>query len=1167
MIKILAISITIALTCLLTIGYPAFAQEPPNKEGAGLSPTRNDSNISQLLLDSIGQRSEAETTPDPRGGDSVSKDSAQGTTTRDSGKDGKTVANDPTASESTDAGVAGPIGSLVRFDSSGNVQVYIHLNSTKEMLMQQIRDAVAKVDLEAPEHLLMQAWLGPDELTKVAALDGVKRITPPDYGSVTRGSKTTTGDEFHRANLVRTFSSLSGKGVRVGVISDGADAWTSARASGDLPATIQINTDMRGDGDEGTALMEVVYDMAPNAKLAFAGPQTSVEMTRAILWLANDAFAGEGADIILVALLFRFQPYFEDGIVAQAAADAVAGGAVYVSSAGNWAQQHYDGEFVDGGDGFHAFDGSSDISMRIRTPNRVVVNLQWNDEFGASSNDYDLYLCRAGMRPTEFNRFNGFCSGSVNVQDGDDDPQETAALNGWGEVDVYIKKESGQGRRLKFFAIAIDFHGEQFAAVRTVEYGVKEGGIYGPDAVPGVLAVGAVHVSNQGGEEVEDYSQQGPSRIYFPTEETRKKPDVVAATCVPVTGAGGFPKTFCGTSGASPHVAGIAALLVEAQRLADPTMTKKQVADEVTQKIRDTAIDLGPDGHDNQTGYGRADALAAVESLDQLSGTTFTVNSTGDGADNNPTDGVCDDGTVPGSTNCTLRAAIQEANRVQTSIIEFDISGSGTRSIQPASPLPIISKTAFIDGFSQTGSSSTNFLIELNGPNVPSGTTGLTISGAETWIRGLVINGFSGNGILLEGSGGKQVIEENRIGTNASGTADAGNARAGVLVSEGGGAAILNNLISANDSHGVELSRSAEDTLIKGNIIGSDASGTSDLGNGGSGVHVSGADDVTIFGNVIVGNDSHGVSLTAEAPRFGNIYFCSSGIKVTKNSIGVNYSGTSIPNGGSGVKIDNGSDINVLRSNTIAHNTADGITVVHDTSISCPYYSDNQIVGNSIHSNGGLGIDLNDDGVTANDTGDTDVGPHGLRNYPVLSAASLSSDAASISFSLHGSRNSFNTVEFFANDSCDSSGNGEGRERVGSATLKTETTGEHQFVISTFDGTLEQYDHPSGTYITATVAGLGSSEFSPCVQSVDIPQLTLSEYSLEVVEGSSINTTYTVRLASEPSHEATVELFIDGDSVVTVSPTPLTFTSGSSGNWQTTQTVTVTAVNDDDPED
>ena len=243
--------------------------------------------------------------------------------------------------------------------------------------------------------------------------------------------------------------------------------------------------------------------------------------------------------------------------------------------------------------------------------------------------------------------------------------------------------------------------------------------------------------------------------------------------------------------------------------------------------------------------------------------------------------------------------------------------------------------------------------------------------------------------------------------------------------------------------------------------------------------------------------------------------------------------------------------------------------MVHDASIRCGYFgSSNRIRENSIHSNGGLGIDLNDDGVTANDDTDSDTGPNSLQNYPVLTHAALSAESAYIGFNTYVTGYTTLTVDFYASDSCDSSGNGEGKEWLGRFTVRPETAGDKNYVVGALDGTLEDYNYSSSTYITATATVLlSTSEFSPCIESVSPPQLTLSKDTLEIEEDSPSNTTYTVRLASEPSHDATVDLSIDGDSVVTVSPTPLTFTSGSTGNWQTPQTVTVTAVSDDDPED
>ena len=130
-------------------------------------------------------------------------------------------------------------------------------------------------------------------------------------------------------------------------------------------------------------------------------------------------------------------------------------------------------------------------------------------------------------------------------------------------------------------------------------------------------------------------------------------------------------------------------------------------------KLVESAVDLGEPGFDQEFGYGRADALAAVAATGQLAGVTFTVDSTGDGADDDTTDGDCDNG----SGVCTLRAAIEQANADLGGVIEFDISGSGPHTIQPATALPTITKPVFIDGFSQPGASAGTIRIELDGTN------------------------------------------------------------------------------------------------------------------------------------------------------------------------------------------------------------------------------------------------------------------------------------------------------------------------------------------------------------------------------------------------------------------------------------------------------------------
>ena len=395
----------------------------------------------------------------------------------------------------------------VRFDSSGNVQVYIHLENTDDDTLQRLRDLGATIEVTNSDRNVVQAWVPIATLDLMAALDAVEEITAPDYAETEAGRITTEGDRAHRADLVRAFSGISGRGVRVGAISDGVHARRTSQASGDLPSSIEIEPQRAGSGDEGTALLEIIHDLAPSAELAFSGPDTSLEMAESILWLANDAFDGEGADIIVDDLAYYTEPFFEDGTVAQAAADAVAGGVVFASSAGNNARRHYDGQFSDDGNGYHDFDasGATDISLRIEAGSRVV--LQWNDQFGSSGNDYDLFLCPPGLKPVKLNLQNDVCDGSNRKQDGDDDPYEaisTFSIRS-DEADVYVRKYSGEARRLKLFVTR--------GAV--LEHGGQESGIVGHEAVPGVLAVGAIDASDPGNDDPEPFSDWGPTEIIF----------------------------------------------------------------------------------------------------------------------------------------------------------------------------------------------------------------------------------------------------------------------------------------------------------------------------------------------------------------------------------------------------------------------------------------------------------------------------------------------------------------------------------------------------------------------------------------------------------------------------------------------------------------------------
>jgi CSLREA domain-containing protein len=252
-------------------------------------------------------------------------------------------------------------------------------------------------------------------------------------------------------------------------------------------------------------------------------------------------------------------------------------------------------------------------------------------------------------------------------------------------------------------------------------------------------------------------------------------------------------------------------------------------------------------------GISQSPAQGAIQ-LQSVPPATFTVNSTGDSGDSNTADGLCKDSTGA----CTLRAAIQQANAsAGKNTIAFNISGAGPHTIRPNSALPTITDPVIIDGFTQSGASpNTNpvgqglnavLKIELSGAGAGAGVNGLVISAGDSTMRGLVINRFSAGGIVLQTNGGN-VIEGLFIGTDVTGSLDLGNSRDGIEISFGsnniigGTTAGARNIISGNDQIGVFIQGSlAASNSVQGNFIGTDVTGTIALGNTFSGVFVGGA--------------------------------------------------------------------------------------------------------------------------------------------------------------------------------------------------------------------------------------------------------------------------------------------------------------------------------------
>jgi subtilisin family serine protease len=478
----------------------------------------------------------------------------------------------------------------------GKLEVYMDCSPLGAAQLAALEQAGVTVDGVEPERGRVRGRTDAATLDRVAGFGWVHAVRPVDRAVVRVGSVTTEGDAAARADLVRA-QGLDGSGVVVGVISDGIDHLRDAQQSGDLSDVAVPNGGcQRGSGDEGTALLEIVHDVAPGAQLLFAGPADSFQMVEAVQCLT-----AAGADVIVDDLGFFGEPYFQDGPVAAAVRAAVQAGVSYHSSAGNEAQEHLEQDFVATPNStLHDFSGGAgDNTNAVVVPpgGTLTCILQWNDPFGGSANDYDLLLLDQNLNTI---------ATSVDRQDGTQDPIEVVSVVNQSASDavanVVIDRFAGEARRLELFCLGAS----------ALEHVTPAGSIIGHPALDEVVAVAAIDAADPGLDDVEAFSSQGPARIDFPAREDRAKPDVAGFDGVSISNAGGFPAcppfcAFFGTSAASPHTAGVAALLLQK----DPSLTPAGVQ----AALRTGAVDIGPAGFDDASGFGRLDALAAAEAV------------------------------------------------------------------------------------------------------------------------------------------------------------------------------------------------------------------------------------------------------------------------------------------------------------------------------------------------------------------------------------------------------------------------------------------------------------------------------------------------------------------------------------------------------------------------
>lgn len=473
-------------------------------------------------------------------------------------------------------------------------------------------------------------YIHADKLVVVSQHPEVQFIKPFVKPIPRTGSVTSEGDPAMGSDEARSKYDLTGSGVSIGLLSDSFDCDTTASTNyaqdietGDLPSGITVLEDLTsGCTDEGRAMIQIVHDVAPGANLIFRTAFNGAEdFGRGILELA-----AAGSDVIVDDIGYAFQPFFQDGVIAQAVDTVFGQGIPYFSAAGNNGRNawHTEDGFVDSGEVYndsplHNFGTAEEVDILqgiyMEAGLTYFLVFQWDEPFAStpgsvgSQSDVDIILVDEN---------GNVVAESVDGNIGGDALEAliytppTSGVYGFG-ITLFDGPAPGY---MKWF----QFRG---AEDLPMEYAVLSSTSFGHPNAAGAAGIGAAEWSNTprfgvDPAEQESYSSAGGTPIFFDifgtrldSPEVREQP-MVTGPDGGITTFFGPENRFFGTSAAAPHVAAVAALMLESNSNLSPTEIYA-IMKEAAQDMNDTATPEFDVGYDTGTGYGFLDAEVALD--------------------------------------------------------------------------------------------------------------------------------------------------------------------------------------------------------------------------------------------------------------------------------------------------------------------------------------------------------------------------------------------------------------------------------------------------------------------------------------------------------------------------------------------------------------------------